>query len=145
MDTSMTYDDVVKTAELTCDGCPTIYEGRLTNGDSYYVRYRHGVVRFENESKNLTATASLQRMADGVLSYDEFREYVVTLHEETLEEWGTLLEDLADQVREEAEKHELSDEIVEQLTEDDKLEELFFSLRAYDTTLEEFVKSEARM
>lgn len=139
--TNLTYDDVVKTAELTCEACPTIYEGLLTNYDSYYVRYRNGVVRFENETKNLIATASLSRMADGYLDYYEFKEYVVSLYAETLVEWDKILEDLSYDVRTAAEAMDFSDELIEELLETERLEELVSEIRSYSTTVEDYVKA----
>ena len=77
----MDYTDIIATAERTCFACPTIYEGKLVTGDDYYVRARHGIVRFENETLNITASTTFD--GDGVLSEAEFKEIVIPLWEET--------------------------------------------------------------
>jgi hypothetical protein len=135
-----TYAETVKTAQEVVPGAPTIYEGHLTNGDSYYVRYRHGLILFENETKQITAHTTLEREQDGVLSFEEFQHYVVELHEETVERWAVLRSTAAEVLRSavEARAVKLSPAELESILSDEaKLDELVILTTRRSMTLEE--------
>lgn len=79
---SLSFDEIVSSYERTSDSCPTIYEGYLKNGESFYVRARWGVVRLHNEASDIHASTALYSDADGFITEEEFKQFVELLYPE---------------------------------------------------------------
>ena len=92
MDPLTRYDYLVDTDEKTSEGCPTQWEGLLNDGRVFYFRYRHGraylgvahdkdAAVFAGESGGVESVTHIERMADGYMDDDEYREVFVKLYD----------------------------------------------------------------
>lgn len=77
----LTYDDVVAQATRTVEADLTLYEGVLTTGDAFTLRYRGGVAAFRNETVKLNVLRPLLT-GPAELSWDQFKPLVIDLFEE---------------------------------------------------------------
>ena len=65
---------VVDRLSRTCYACPSQWEGTLANGQSIYIRYRHG--HFSISVNNIDVySKTINQMADGFLTNEELLEH----------------------------------------------------------------------
>jgi hypothetical protein len=57
--------------ELSCSGCPTIYDFTDTEGTQYSFRLRHGYARIECEDTNEILLAKEMDGHDGICNWDD--------------------------------------------------------------------------
>lgn len=88
------FNRFVRHYKKTCDACPALFEGTLTNGVGFYLRYRHGVALLGLEDGSPTVYKIIDRMADGSMDDSEFRETFTELfHQVVLDKFGFSTED----------------------------------------------------
>lgn len=69
---------VANTLEQTCGGCPTVYEWKDTDGDSYYFRLRWGSWYIYNETTDETIVDGYtDDGADGVCDWGDVKRYAL--------------------------------------------------------------------
>jgi hypothetical protein len=75
----------VENYELSCSGCPTIFDFKDEEGTNYCFRLRHGGARIECEDSGEVLLSEEMRGFDGVCSWDDVidwaRKYGVLLNE----------------------------------------------------------------
>jgi hypothetical protein len=59
---------------MTCGGCPSQWEAQTTEGDSIYIRVRHGFFYLQVNDK--TVLEGYPEGVDGVMSTKEMIDYV---------------------------------------------------------------------
>lgn len=65
---------VVNKLTRTCYACPSQWEGTLVNGQTIYIRYRHGHFSINVDDINVYSK-TINQMADGFLTNEELLEH----------------------------------------------------------------------
>lgn len=61
----------VESIELSCGGCPTIYNFKDKEGTGYYFRLRHGGARIQCEDTDEILLSGIMNSFDGVCNWED--------------------------------------------------------------------------
>lgn len=64
--------------ECVCGGCPTTFEFKDIEGDSYHFRLRHGGARIVHETSDTTLLSDYMEDFDGVCSWEDVVKWAAT-------------------------------------------------------------------
>ena len=61
---------IIESIQETCGGCPMIWEGKTTEGQDFYIRFRWGLLRLV-VNKEVIFAEQISDGLDGIMSLDE--------------------------------------------------------------------------